>query len=409
MAARKAPKPRINYSAPRGFALDEVTEKMSVTLHASPDAGWPLLKAFLEGVEKELVVGMYDFTSGHILEVAKQTLADKKLTLTLDHPARNHSADQTDEQSVEVLTTALDENFQSAWALTDADKLAPVWIYPNSYHIKVAVADGKRFWLSSGNWNNSNQPEFDPQAPNAHQLFKKYDRDWHVVCDSVSLARVFRAYLLNDFAVAHEAESVPEGTQALLAARTAPVDEAEVPEVAPAHQSAVKFFAPKTVTKKLRVQPLLTPDNYQGHVLALIASADESFKMQTQYIHPSEKPGDEEHQALIQALIAAMNRNVKVQLITSEWQAKHKPGSTDWLEKALDAGIPADVLRIQNNVHNKGIIVDSKVAMVSSQNWSADGTLRNRDAGLIIWDADVARYFEAIFDHDWTNLTRVSA
>jgi len=104
-----------------------------------------------------------------------------------------------------------------------------------------------------------------------------------------------------------------------------------------------------------------------------------------------------------------MNRNVKVQLITSEWQAKHKPGSTDWLEKALDAGIPADVLRIQNNVHNKGIIVDSKVAMVSSQNWSADGTLRNRDAGLIIWDADVARYFEAIFDHDWTNLTRVSA
>jgi len=47
-------------------------------------------------------------------------------------------------------------------------------------------------------------------------------------------------------------------------------------------------------------------------------------------------------------------------------------------EYALD-----QVLRIQERVHSKGLVVDSKVVMVSGENWSADGTLRNRDADLI--------------------------
>jgi hypothetical protein len=42
--------------------------------------------------------------------------------------------------------------------------------------------------------------------------------------------------------------------------------------------------------------------------------------------------------------------------------------------------------------------------MISSQNWSADGTLRNRDARLIIRDARAAACFEQIFLHDWDHL-----
>jgi hypothetical protein len=35
-------------------------------------------------------------------------------------------------------------------------------LFNTAYHTKVAVADGKRFWLSSGNWQHSNQPELSP-------------------------------------------------------------------------------------------------------------------------------------------------------------------------------------------------------------------------------------------------------
>jgi phosphatidylserine/phosphatidylglycerophosphate/cardiolipin synthase-like enzyme len=61
-------------------------------------------------------------------------------------------------------------------------------------------------------------------------------------------------------------------------------------------------------------------------------------------------------------------------------------------------------LRIQPHVHNKGIVVDSQVVVVSSQNWSADGTGDNRDAGLIVYNAEAAQYFEQIFLHDWVNM-----
>ena len=36
--------------------------------------------------------------------------------------------------------------------------------FASAYHIKVAVRDHAAFWLSSGNWQSSNQPAIDPLA-----------------------------------------------------------------------------------------------------------------------------------------------------------------------------------------------------------------------------------------------------
>jgi phosphatidylserine/phosphatidylglycerophosphate/cardiolipin synthase-like enzyme len=148
----------------------------------------------------------------------------------------------------------------------------------------------------------------------------------------------------------------------------------------------------------IRIQPLLTPDNYHEHVNALIESAKRTFYMQTQCIHPSGHAGDEDHDALIAAVKTLVDKGLDVRLITSQYQTEA------WVEKLAHAGVPASVLRRQANVHNKGIVVDGSTVMVSSQNWSADGTLRNRDAGFIIHHAEAAAYFEQIFLHDWANL-----
>ena len=163
-----------------------------------------------------------------------------------------------------------------------------------------------------------------------------------------------------------------------------------------------RLFEPTTIAGRIRIQPLLTPDNYQPHVLALIGSARQKFYMQTQYIHPSGRPGDELHDGLIAAVSERVEAGVDVRLICSEFE------TPDWVEKLADAGLDPAVLRIQPKVHNKGIVVDGQVAMISSQNWSADGTLRNRDAGMIISDPRAAAYFEEIFLHDWDHLASAS-
>jgi phosphatidylserine/phosphatidylglycerophosphate/cardiolipin synthase-like enzyme len=90
---------------------------------------------------------------------------------------------------------------------------------------------------------------------------------------------------------------------------------------------------------------------------------------------------------------------VDVKLITSEFQ------TTDLIEQLMDAGIDSALLRIQPHVHNKGMVVDSRHIVISSQNWSSAGTLRNRDAGIILYDnEDAAKYFEEIFLHDWAHM-----
>lgn len=68
------------------------------------------------------------------------------------------------------------------------------------------------------------------------------------------------------------------------------------------------------------------------------------------------------------------------------------------------AGLSA--VKIQNGGHNKGLVVDSNVVMLGSQNWSGDGVIRNRDASLIIYNADAAQYYEQIFLHDWANMAQ---
>ena len=78
-------------------------------------------------------------------------------------------------------------------------------------------------------------------------------------------------------------------------------------------------------------------------------------------------------------------------------------------EKLQAAGFDLSKVRIQTGVHNKGFIVDTQVVAIGSQNWSGDGVLHNRDASLIIHNAEAAAYFEAIFLHDWVNMATPAA
>jgi phosphatidylserine/phosphatidylglycerophosphate/cardiolipin synthase-like enzyme len=41
-------------------------------------------------------------------------------------------------------------------------------------------------------------------------------------------------------------------------------------------------------------------------------------------------------------------------------------------------------------------------------NWSNQGVLVNRDAGLLFYDQEIAEYYRDVFEFDWKNLTRQS-
>jgi phosphatidylserine/phosphatidylglycerophosphate/cardiolipin synthase-like enzyme len=397
LAAQRG-RPQIPYTAPPDAPLVPVRTTTTITAHVSPDAGFTELSSFLHQTQTSLVVGMYDFTSGAILEMFKQVLtAPKTLQMVLDNPPLNGTANQSDTQTVTELQNALGKRAAITRALTRGDKFAADWIFPSAYHIKVIVRDGTALWLSSGNLNNSNQPDPFLPAP------KTEDRDWHVIIEDQQLARLFEAYLDQDYhsAVSHQATPDPVLGEALSVAN-AKLDAERIPE--PAHAAAAKpQFAPQVFKDvAVTITPLLTPDpapppaagEYLTRMKALIQSAKKTLYAQLQYIEASAGTGD--YQSLLQAIADRVAAGVDVRLI-EDGQYGEK-----WAEKMKQAGVDLTAnIAFQASVHNKGFVIDSNIVVVSSQNFSAEGVRENRDAGVIIESPAVARYFEQVFLSDW--------
>jgi phosphatidylserine/phosphatidylglycerophosphate/cardiolipin synthase-like enzyme len=56
---------------------------------------------------------------------------------------------------------------------------------------------------------------------------------------------------------------------------------------------------------------------------------------------------------------------------------------------------------IFTNVHNKGMIIDNSSVLISSINWNENSLQYNREAGVIVQNPEVAKYFSDVFFHDW--------
>jgi hypothetical protein len=397
VSAAHQKKPEIAYT-PANVPLTAVNGKIPMICHVSPDAGWPNLEAFISGTKKSLKVSMYDFTSAHVLKLFESKLGKAAVQMTLDDPPRNRTADQLDTETVQDLKDAL-AKFSQSWALVRSSPEADTWIFPSAYHIKVMVRDSDTVWLSSGNLNNSNQPAIDPignPQSGDQSTAKQSDRDWHIIIQSPALAKTFEAYLDNDFqqAVLHAAS----GT---LVTRTAAT--AQTPNLSSINREVsgkFTFAAAKTINEEVKITPLLTPDPgvYQGAMLDLINSVQDSLYIQLQYIHPSTDPANAKFTELIDAVAAKIDAGKDVRIILSEFQVL-KGG----LEALQAAGVNLDNVRIQNNVHNKGFVFDHQTVVVSSMNWSGEGVLSNRDAAVVIENATAAKYYETIFLDDWNH------
>ncbi len=405
LAERAAAVHAIRYTPPAGVKLRQVTAKMRVVAHVSPDAGWRELAAFLGQTRGQLIVGMYDFGARHIL-AALQALGRQigftQLTLVMQKGAsvgqRTKRDDFDDAAVVDALRETLAERFANAWVQTGSPN---GWV-ASAYHIKVAVRDDEAGWVSSGNWQTSNQPPVDPLAeqPSERQWLTRYNREWHVVFEHAGLARTLAAYLRDDYehnlgterGVGAELPAWPE----LLVAEEAVT--ARLDETA----ATWRYFPPYDAVRRFTVRPLLTPDNYHPYVLDLVRGAREELLIQNQTF-AAPKAGEAALQALIDAVIARQRAGVQVRIIFRTLL----PAQTRLaLERLKDYGLDMADVKVQVNCHTKGIVVDRRRVLIGSQNWSNQGVSVNRDASLLFEDAPLAQYFAAIFEHDWDNLAR---
>src|ERR1051326_2305162 len=403
--------PMITYEPPPNGDLSPVTGAMTLTCHVSPDAGWKVLEPFLVGTGRKLHLGMYDFTAPHIYRTARTLLKDSNVEWqqTLgpneslpgeDDVDSNKANDITEESVVKGLKRVASDRFGNAFAHIGAGKT-----FASAYHIKVAVRDDRAFWLSSGNWQSSNQPDIDFFDENSdRQLITRFNREWHVVCENSTLAKRFQVFLDGDFDTAsseEEAALIPETMPELLL----PVEELLREERAAV---SLDVFAPQkftfTAENPLTVQPILTPDNYLEVVLKFLRKKPKrTLYFQNQSLNPVKSPTPEFKEMMALLAKYSNDSDLDVRFIFRNIGPIRKK-----LESLQAAGFNMDKIRTQAGCHTKGIIVDSEIILLGSHNVTNQGVQVNRDASLLIRDNGIARYYEKVFLHDWEKLSKAT-
>jgi PLD-like domain len=400
------------------FNLDPVTDNMTLTLHVSPEAGWRELSKFFEGDDYDrITIGMYNFTAPHIIEAVRSAVEPhtRQMTLTLDRKSDDiGGGTKKDDWPEEKVMKTLKRDAGDRFKWTPASVSGPGRLFATSYHIKVAVLSGraergrgsalrdKRFWLSSGNWASSNQAPLDDQEHPLESLtwadVRSYDRDWHAVVTNDKLARVFRNHLEQDFTDS-EALAREEAVAPVLPDLIVPEDYfLEAPRVVRDYRP----FAPKVITGRVKVTPVLTPDNYPDVVLPLITGARESILFINQSLDIKEDTTQipEHYRRLLDALLERQQKIRDVRIIFRSGYGKER----EVFRNAVEFGFDQKRIRFFGTCHTKGIVVDKQRVLLGSQNWTGAGTKPNRDASLLIESEEAAEYFADIFEFDWANV-----
>ncbi|MEX2233630.1 MAG: phospholipase D-like domain-containing protein [Cyclobacteriaceae bacterium] len=378
-------KAKIGYKKPPKVLVKlESMEVLKVTCHVGPDSGWPTLKKFLEGTHKSLTVAMYEFYAEHIIETMTELGRNSPAKLDMILQVSSHDRD---------IEAVLEESWTAArLRFVPASVSGPDRIFNNSYHTKVAVRDSSAVWISSGNWSPNSQPEVDPDADQF--LYRKGNREWHVIVESKNLATMYEKFIRYDMdsAEAVVAEETMEVLPDLLIPQSMLFQEAGVAQPNP---FSAKTFNDEPVT----VMPLMSPDNYAKEIAKLIRSAKKSVYLQFSYIR---QPSTELFDDVISAVSEKMAEGLDVRvLVGSAQNPEHSDlliAKRKWKRKMFK--------KQSSKVHNKGVIVDGKAAVVGSNNWSNDGTQYNRDTSLVIKSKAIAEYYSSVFEFDWLNLSR---
>ena len=402
--------PVITYEPPENGDLSPVTGAMTITCHVSPDAGWKVLKPFLEGTNRKLHLGMYDFTAPHIYRTARtllkdsgvewqQVLGPKESLPTEDDVDSTKANDLKEASVVRGLRRVASDRFNNSFAHIGSGRT-----FASAYHIKVAVRDDRAFWLSSGNWQSSNQPEIDFFDENAdRQLISRYNREWHVVCESPLLAKRFQVFLDHDFETAVTTEEAAVVSELALPPLAVPVEEFLEEERAAV---GLEVFAPQKFTftsqNPITVQPILTPDNYLDVVLEFLRKKPRRrLYFQNQSLNPIKSPTPQYAELLKLLARYSKDPNLDVRFIFRNIGPVRKK-----LESLQAAGFNMSRIRMQSGCHTKGIIVDSETILLGSHNITNSGVEVNRDASLLIQHAGIAQYYERVFLHDWEKLAK---
>lgn len=362
-----------------------------VVAYASPDSTYAVTKRFFDAAEKSIAIGIYDFSARYMTQLVLDAMArGVKVTLMLDIDGK------AEEKVLKELSEMGAECVPAPACSSDRAH------FFSSCHEKFIVIDNTWTLVQSGNYSDNSIPlnEVDGGDPDN---FRTGNRDMGLAMKSAKLARFFTKVLRSDI------ELELSGPEAL-----APQKEEEsafLVEAAP-KKIPSELFKSKRFTfsadKPLRVQPILSPDNYMTVMPAVLRAAKKSILIEQQYIRGAQHDIGILLDAMAKA--AADNPGLDIRIVLGKLfdaaDVEKEKKNQKLLKETYGLALGRNVRFINEDrfvhCHNKMIVVDGATVLISSQNWSDSAVGKNREAGLLLTHKPIAGYFARIFESDWS-------
>lgn len=144
---------------------------------------------------------------------------------------------------------------------------------------------------------------------------------------------------------------------------------------------------------------LITPVSDRGYYLKthqILQNSKESIHMVMFEVKYYPKYPNSHENILVRDLIEAKKRGVDVKIIVDEYS--NKDNAYDYLKKN---GVEIKYDPENITTHSKVIIVDGKIIILGSTNWSYFSLDNNHETDIVIEDSETAEYFENYFQWLW--------
>jgi hypothetical protein len=237
------------------------------------------------------------------------------------------------------------------------------------------IIDNETTIVHSGNWAKTSFPEDG----------KKANREWSIAMTDTVVTEYYRDVFDYDWANGRDYNAGTDGTGSALS-----YSETSSTYARPFATSG-EFSGPMNVT------PIFSPDTSLQGILYCINAAQVTLDIQIPYFTNWNETGSVEQ--ILDAIVAAKNRGVTIRVISEE---DYDYEEVAHLFNQHNIPIVWQDTRWFTANHNKGIIVDGRIVLISSINYSDNSIENNREAGVIIENADVAQWYQEVFDFDWS-------
>ena len=293
-------------------------------------------------------------------------------------------------------------------------------------HAKYAVIDGTTLLIGSENYSPTGNPE-----PNTLG-----NRGWEVLIGDAAIAQEFMSIFTADSDTSHgDILSLGSGPQTVAlsdpgssltdlfmstpGAAKKPVKPRPCKRNCPPQP---QLDAPSPVTpvspeglatlEASAVQRVTSPDTSLSGLVGLVNSARTSLDIEQMTFDKAW--GNQGGQSpLFDAVVAAVKRGVKVRVLLNDESVFDHPGhpakrnneetvtALNQLGQQVSAMICNRKAMGVDYIHNKGVLVDGELTLISSINWDQNSVTNNREAAVIITSPAVFSHYEALFEKDW--------